>query len=144
MVKQMIRADEPGKLTITGGEGDVLGSALAATRMSRLSPPPRSFALRIALYTAVAVVLAQLGALGHLYAHDAPPRAAAELSLPAGHATCADCLGFAPLLFAAGALAALPAVPGIGHGPSTPLRGRPAPRSFRHLAFRSRAPPGIG
>jgi hypothetical protein len=114
--------------------------------------PPR-FELRIAVLAALALLLAQLGALSHAYAHDAatgsslagahgarPPATSRPLGA-AGHDACNECLAYAPLLCAAGAPAALPAVDPQGRTLAT----RPTADSLvdlrATLAFRARAPP---
>ena len=85
----------------------------------------------------------QLGAQWHSYTHGgAGARELRGQSALSSHGTCSDCLGFSPLLSAAG-------VPATHH----PLRARlaattPAARlvsllgNCLTLAFRSRAPPG--
>ncbi len=99
--------------------------------------------MRIALLTAFALLLAQAGALAHRYAHDSvrPVASATKHSLPAAHETCADCLGFAPLLFAAGT-PAVPPAPALcaTHGAAESPPSTRCDRTPR-AAFRSRAPP---
>jgi hypothetical protein len=98
--------------------------------------------LRFAVIAALALVIAQLGAMAHAYTHVPQTRAAAsQQTNPSVHDFCSDCLNFAPLLAAAGAPAALPfAVPqGCCVAPQA------QPDSLLDLklllAFRSRAPP---
>jgi hypothetical protein len=98
--------------------------------------------LRFALIAAMALVIAQLGAMAHAYTHVPETRAvSAQQTSPGVHDFCSDCLNFAPLLAAAGAPAALPfALPqGCCVEPQTQrdslLDRKPL------LAFRSRAPP---
>jgi hypothetical protein len=89
---------------------------------------------------ALALVLAQTGAVMHGYSHlrasgETPPAS------PASSHSCPDCLSFAPLLAAAGAtshsLSVAPAQSGTTYRiPVAPLSGQ----SPQH-AFRSRAPP---
>jgi hypothetical protein len=100
------------------------------------------FGLRIGAIAAVALLLAQLGAMTHAYSHDtAAAPASTHQQQPSGHEFCGDCLNFAPLLSAAGAPTALPFIEPQGrslalHAELTSLVDyRP------HLAFRSRAPP---
>lgn len=99
--------------------------------------------LRFAVIAALALVVAQLGAMAHAYTHVPQTRAAAQLqqTSPSVHDFCSDCLNFAPLLAAAGAPAALPfALPqGCCVAPQSQLD---APFDLKLLlAFRSRAPP---
>jgi hypothetical protein len=98
--------------------------------------------LRFALIAAMALVIAQLGAMAHAYTHVPETRAvSAQQTSPGVHDYCSDCLNFAPLLGAAGAPAVLPF--------ALPQGCCVAPQSQRDslldrkplLAFRSRAPP---
>ncbi len=91
---------------------------------------------------AVALFFAQIGAMAHGYSHDARGSdAATHRSTPASHDFCGDCLSFAPLLAAAGAVSPLAF--------AVPLGAALAPLAVRRvevdrpprLAFRSRAPP---
>jgi hypothetical protein len=98
--------------------------------------------LRFAVIAALALVIAQLGAMAHAYTHVPETRAAAAQHTTSGvHDFCNDCLNFAPLLAAAGAPAAVPfALPqGCCVAPSAP-RDSLLDLKFL-LAFRSRAPP---
>jgi hypothetical protein len=110
--------------------------------------------LRFAVIAALALVIAQLGAMAHAYTHVPQTRAVStqqsapgqqsthgQQSTPGVHDVCDDCLNFAPLLAGAGTPALLPfALPqGCCVAP-------PAPRDSLLdlkflLAFRSRAPP---
>jgi hypothetical protein len=100
------------------------------------------FGLRIAAIAALALLIAQLGAMTHAYSHDA---AAAPVSThqpqPAGHEFCGDCLNFAPLLSAAGAPAALPFIEPQGRSFALHAERSSLVDRHPHLAFRSRAPP---
>jgi hypothetical protein len=98
--------------------------------------------LRFALIAAMALVIAQLGAMAHAYTHVPETRAvSAQQTSPGVHDFCSDCLNFAPLLAAAGAPAVLPF--------ALPQGCCVAPQAQRDslldlkllLAFRSRAPP---
>jgi hypothetical protein len=98
--------------------------------------------LRFAVIAALALVVAQLGAMAHAYTH--VPQTSAESArqqIPTLHDSCNDCLNFAPLLASAGAPAALPfALPqGCCVAPAAP-RDSLLELKFL-LAFRSRAPP---
>jgi hypothetical protein len=100
------------------------------------------FELRIAALAAVALLLAQLGAMSHAYSHDAA--AGPVPAHPTGtgsHAACDECLAYAPLLAAAGGLSALPLI----EPQRFALPSRAAADSLVDLsltlAFRSRAPP---
>jgi hypothetical protein len=98
--------------------------------------------LRFALIAALALVIAQLGAMAHAYTHVPETRAvSAQQTSPGVHDFCSDCLNFAPLLAAAGAPAALPfALPqGCCVAPQAQCGSPPDRKPL--LAFRSRAPP---
>jgi hypothetical protein len=100
------------------------------------------FGLRIAAIAALALVLAQVGAVAHAYSHDtAVGVSQTHLPQPAGHEFCGDCLNFAPLLSAAGGPAALPFVEprSASLAPHAEFRSLLEHRPL--LAFRSRAPP---
>jgi hypothetical protein len=90
----------------------------------------------------LALLVSQLGAQAHAYSHGAAfGTVTAGRQIEAAHDVCKDCLAFAPLLSAAGTMAA----------PSSPVRAAPAQAAghcsdslIGHrppLAFRSRAPP---
>jgi hypothetical protein len=88
------------------------------------------------------LLIAQLGAVSHAYAHDA--EAAPRTTHPAGtanHDLCGDCLAFAVLLSVGGA----PAPPPVSLARSRGAAVRGVPGSLiggtLTLAFRSRAPP---
>jgi hypothetical protein len=102
----------------------------------------RRFELRFAVIAALALVLAQFGAMAHAYSH-APETStvASQQVSPGVHDYCNDCLNFAPLLSAAGAPTALPfAVPQrCCIAPQAQLALLAELQSL--LAFRSRAPP---
>ncbi|HXI48940.1 MAG TPA: hypothetical protein VNH39_10155 [Steroidobacteraceae bacterium] len=98
--------------------------------------------LRFAVIAALALVIAQLGAMAHAYTHVPQTRAvSAQQTSPSVHDFCSDCLNFAPLLAAAGAPAALPfALPqGCCVAPQSQLSSLLDRKLL--LAFRSRAPP---
>jgi hypothetical protein len=97
--------------------------------------------LRFAVIAALALVIAQFGAMAHAYTHVPETRAVSQQASPNVHDLCSDCLNFAPLLAAAGAPAALPfALPqGLCVAPQSQLD---SPLDLKLLlAFRSRAPP---
>ncbi len=90
---------------------------------------------------AVALLLAQLGALSHAYSHDSS--AAHQSGTASSHVPCDDCLAYAQVLSGAGPEGALPCL-----GALNPDRGPQAAACHRIalplvLAFRSRAPPTI-
>ena len=97
----------------------------------------------MALLAAFALLIAQIGAVRHAYAHNANSGTVAALKqqLPAAHEFCGDCLNYAPLLATAGATGSVhfeapPACPRSVERPAAhPARAGP------FLAFRSRAPP---
>ena len=100
------------------------------------------FQLRVAAWVALALFVAQMGAIAHAYTHKpSTPQTSAYQQGTNSHESCDDCLNFAPLLAAAGTPALLPF--SLQHSQSAPPSA--APSSFRqsrtHLAFRSRAPP---
>jgi hypothetical protein len=97
--------------------------------------------LRFAVIAALALVIAQLGAMAHAYTHVPQTRADSAQQTPSVHDFCSDCLNFAPLLAAAGAPAALPfALPqGCCVAPQSQLSSLLDRKLL--LAFRSRAPP---
>lgn len=101
-------------------------------------------ALRLALTAALALLIAQWGAIAHAYSHDvAVASPAAQGSGAANHDPCTDCLAFAPLLAAAGASGSPLSIepPGRGCAPR-PASGSRVESSLA-LAFRSRAPPAL-
>jgi hypothetical protein len=100
------------------------------------------FDLRVALITAVALLIAQFGAMTHAYSHDSPVKpGSTHQSNPGSHAFCSDCLNFAPLLSAAGTPIPLPTIQLQGRGFGVPAECRSLVDLPPHLAFRSRAPP---
>jgi hypothetical protein len=102
---------------------------------------PHAFEFRIALITAAALLIAQIGAVAHSYAHVGASGAATHQTAPGSHDACNDCLGFAPLLSAAGAPAALPHVEPQGRHVAARADGSSLVDRSLNLVFRSRAPP---
>jgi hypothetical protein len=106
-----------------------------------LKKSPQHSRFGLAVFAAIALFLAQLGAMQHAYSH--VPQAAASLqeSNPGAHALCDDCLSFAPVLSVAGS----PALPPFVSPPGRAIALRAVAASlYKHrldLAFRSRAPP---
>lgn len=98
--------------------------------------------LRIALIAALALLLAQLGAMTHAYSHvPSLTQASYAPQQPASHELCAECLNFAPLLSAAGAPAVIPFIAPPSSAPA-PVAPRASLNDQKpRLAFRSRAPP---
>jgi hypothetical protein len=96
---------------------------------------------RIAALAALALFIAQLGAIAHAYTHQPSSQSSTYQQTQTSHEVCGDCLNFAPLLATAGTPATLPF--SLQHSPSAPPSAAPA--SFldhrTYLAFRSRAPP---
>jgi hypothetical protein len=97
---------------------------------------------RIVALAALALFIAQLGAIAHAYTHrPSATESSAYQQTQSSHDLCGDCLNFAPLLAPAGTPAALPF--SLQHSRSAPPSAAPA--SFldhrTYLAFRSRAPP---
>jgi hypothetical protein len=109
-----------------------------------LRKPPHGVALRLAFMAALALLIAQFGAVSHSYAHDIAAGApTAQRSALANHDPCTDCLAFAPLLAAAGASGSLLSIEPPGRGlAARPTAGSPLESSLS-LAFRSRAPPAV-
>ena len=107
--------------------------------MKRLS---RKIELRVALITAIALLIAQFGAQAHAYTH---LRLGADTTeqLDSHGRLCTDCLAFAPLLAKAGghSLPVIFAPQGVEIAPASAV----ASLTARVLtpAFRSRAPPVI-
>jgi hypothetical protein len=100
------------------------------------------FELRIAVITAVALLIAQLGAMTHAYSHDSTLGSASTYqSGLVSHDFCGDCVAYAPLLSAAGAPAALPSIEPPGRCLAANACGRSLVDLSLTLAFRSRAPP---
>jgi hypothetical protein len=97
--------------------------------------------VRIALLTAVALLIAQFGAQAHAYSHlhAGPPHGAQQQYFHTGQ--CFDCLSFAPLLAGAGTPSqVLPAAPmGVVAAPDAVVPALLAAAPAH--AFRSRAPP---
>jgi hypothetical protein len=96
------------------------------------------FELRIAAMAAIALLLAQLGAMSHAYSHD---MTAAHQSGASSHEPCNDCLGYAPVLLGAAAPGTLPRVEAQSHARTVQAASRSRVDRTLHLAFRSRAPP---
>jgi hypothetical protein len=108
------------------------------------------FGIRTAVITAVALLIAQFGAIAHAYSHDsgvgpgiAHQSGPAHGSRPVSHEACLDCLNFAPLLSAAGAQAALPLDLPQCRGGGVQAEHPSLIGLAAHLAFRSRAPPAL-
>jgi hypothetical protein len=107
-----------------------------------LSKRAHRLEFRIVALAAVALFIAQLGAIAHAYTHrPSTAQTSAYRQTQNSHEICGYCLNFAPLLASAGT----PAAPRLflQHGQSAPPSAAPA--SFldhrTYLAFRSRAPP---
>jgi hypothetical protein len=96
---------------------------------------------RIVALAALALFIAQLGAIAHSYTHQPSTQTSRYQQTQNSHDLCGDCLNFAPLLATAGTPAILPF--SLQHNRSAPPSA--APSSFldhrTYLAFRSRAPP---
>ena len=98
--------------------------------------------MRIALITAIALLIAQFGAQAHAYSH-LHFRSGVIEQLNSNGSLCSECLSFAPLLSAAGTPSHLfdIAPQGVLAAPSDAaaslITRSPTP------AFRSRAPPSI-
>jgi hypothetical protein len=102
----------------------------------------RKFEHRVVFLALAMLLIAQLGAQLHAYAHsNAGASDVPSPTLLASHGGCDDCLAFAPLLSAAGTPARLPRLAGQACTPAPPLRAHSPLESALILAFRSRAPP---
>jgi hypothetical protein len=102
----------------------------------------RQFEPRIVFVALAMLLIAQLGAQLHTYAHGAAAGSGENRQAAAStHVACNDCLSYAPLLAAAGAPTGLAPVgrPVLGFS-QTKLSASLVERSPT-LAFRSRAPP---
>jgi hypothetical protein len=100
------------------------------------------FELRVAVIAAVALLIAQFGAMAHAYSHDPTMGSAStQQSNPGSHDFCGDCLNFAPLLSAAGTPTALLFIAPQGRSVAAIFGDRSLLDLSLTLAFRSRAPP---
>ena len=82
--------------------GTVLGSPASAQGFA-LSKLHHRSELRIAVIAAIALMIAQVGAMAHAYTHVPGMRSPTALqSSPGSHDYCSDCLAYAPLLLVAG------------------------------------------
>jgi len=105
----------------------------------------------IAWFLAIAVALAQLGALSHTYSHipaltagqSCAAAASVQPSNRASHDYCGDCLSFAPLLSMGGTAWALLAITPVGRLGEPNAQAPSVAESPLTLAFRSRAPPTL-
>jgi hypothetical protein len=101
----------------------------------------RRIEFRISALAALALLIAQMGAIAHAYTHRPSTQTSTYQQTQTSHEVCGDCLNFAPLLSTAGTPATLPF--SLQHSQSAPPQA--APLSFldhrTYLAFRSRAPP---
>ena len=97
---------------------------------------------RIAAIAALALFIAQLGAISHAYTHQpATAKASSYRQTSNSQEYCGECLNFAPLLSAAGTPAIIPFALQFTQSPPPPA---PTTSFLDHrtfLAFRSRAPP---
>src|ERR1700730_18261417 len=97
--------------------------------------------------TALAVLgffFAQWGAIQHAYSHRLTRSSVPEIAFPQGSSTyeyCSDCLGFSPLLAAAGAPTVAPISLPFSHSPALSVAPASQLTHRTYLAFRSRAPP---
>lgn len=91
----------------------------------------------------MALLVAQWGAMSHAFSHDASAGSpsATHQTGAVSHDPCNECLGYAPLLCAAGTPAALPSTPPQGRGLATRSTADSLVDLDLKLAFRPRAPP---
>jgi hypothetical protein len=106
-----------------------------------LKKPTHRFGFRLAVIAALALFIAQLGAMNHAYSHVPGANTTSSHPTPASHDVCDDCLNFAPLLSAAGAPTALPLIQPPGRGMAAHAVVIDPVHLHPHLSFRSRAPP---
>ncbi len=100
------------------------------------------FGSRVAVMAALALFLAQLGAMAHAYSHDASAGyPASHQTGMAAHDACNECLAYAPLLCSAGTPTALPHVDLHPRGLAVRATADSRVDLDLTLAFRSRAPP---
>jgi hypothetical protein len=99
------------------------------------------FELRIAVLAALALLIAQLGAMSHAYSHDIAVGSPSTHQTAATHDLCNDCLAYAPLLAVAGAPGALPYIEPQGRDLATRATAESLLNLSLTVAFRSRAPP---
>lgn len=121
----------------------MLGSVASALGSS-LKKLVRYFGFRIGVIAAIALLIAQLGAMNHAYSH--LPRSATattQRSGPGVHDICDDCLSFAPVLSAAGTAATLPLIEPPARVSALRAIAVSLINPRPDLAFRSRAPPAI-
>jgi hypothetical protein len=105
--------------------------------LQRLSRQSR---LRVALMTAMALLIAQFAAQAHAYSHLRPGSDSTDQFDSRGR-LCSECLSFAPLLATAGSTGQQPVVTPqiVGAAPSVSVASLISRSTV--LAFRSRAPP---
>jgi hypothetical protein len=102
----------------------------------------RKFERRGVFLALVLLLVAQLGAQSHTYAHrDAGAPDTPRQTMLVSHGACSDCLAFAPLLLAAGTPARLPHFSGLARTAAPAQLSRTLVDQASILAFRSRAPP---
>jgi hypothetical protein len=107
-----------------------------------LTPLQRKFERPGVLFALLILLMAQLGAQLHTYAHgEAQGLEAPRHSMPVSHGACGDCLAFAPLLLTAGTPARLPHFSAQARASAPQHFSLSAPDEDSVLAFRSRAPP---
>ena len=120
---------------------------LPSLQVAAVPQIPHHLLRRVAVLTALALLIAQWGAMAHAYSH------VSRMSLVSGagssshittrstHEVCNDCVNFAPLLIASGAPAVLPFAD--AHAGSLDVRAARSSLLNRppRPAFRSRAPP---
>ncbi len=97
--------------------------------------------IRWAAVAALALLIAQMGAMAHAYSHVPQTRSVSAQQPIPSHDFCGDCLNFAPLLASAGAPTALPFVLPQGRHAAPPAPRYSLVDLKLLLAFRSRAPP---
>jgi hypothetical protein len=99
-------------------------------------------ALRIALISAMALLIAQFAAQGHTYSHVRPGSDSTQ-QLDSHGRLCSECLSFAPLLATAGGLAHVSFIRPDGIAPAPDVSVLSLISRSPTAAFRSRAPPRI-
>lgn len=99
--------------------------------------------LRMAVLAAVALFIAQLGAMSHAYSHDGARGASTHQLGGASHDSCSDCLAYAPLLAVGGMPHALAGIAPQCRAPASRITCHSLVDLSLKLAFRARAPPRL-
>ncbi len=122
-------------------DATIFSSSTSSTQGPTLFKRSHRQEFRIAALVALALFIAQFGALAHAYSHHPATAKSAARQTSNSDPYCGECLNFAPLLSAAGTPSILPFALQFIQSPPPAA----PPTSFldhrTYLAFRSRAPP---